>query len=169
MRDRRRKSTPRDGDPAAAAAPKLPDRWSAGRKTELVLRLLRGERCGILRQILPRIARGLPRHPPIRPQVQTRHFQMWALNGHIGVVGVVERRRVALGNRKLPTRLFRGLSDLSRLRVLVALRDGPLGAKYGLVAWERAISGRQARTGPPRGGRGGPGNDRAHRCGGGLG
>src|SRR5262245_13839283 len=30
-------------DPAAAEVPELPERWSAARKTELVLRLLRGE------------------------------------------------------------------------------------------------------------------------------
>ncbi len=42
MRDKRRKSTPPGSEPAAAA-PELPERWSAGRKTDLVLRLLRGE------------------------------------------------------------------------------------------------------------------------------
>jgi transposase len=43
MRDKRRKSTPPGGEPPAVAAAELPERWSAGRKTELVLRLLRGE------------------------------------------------------------------------------------------------------------------------------
>ena len=43
MRDKRRKSTPPGSEPPAVAAAELPERWSAGRKTELVLRLLRGE------------------------------------------------------------------------------------------------------------------------------
>src|SRR6266849_10568547 len=44
MRDKRRKATPPPGSEAAAVElPELPERWSAGRKTDLVLRLLRGE------------------------------------------------------------------------------------------------------------------------------
>ncbi len=43
MRDKRRKSTTPSSEPAATEAPELPERWSASRKTELVLRLLRGE------------------------------------------------------------------------------------------------------------------------------
>src|SRR5712692_11388322 len=44
MRDKRRKSTTPPGSEAAAVElPELPERWSAGRKTDLVLRLLRGE------------------------------------------------------------------------------------------------------------------------------
>src|SRR5262245_50588916 len=42
MRDKRRKSTTPGSEPVADAA-ELPDRWSAQRKTELVLRLLRGD------------------------------------------------------------------------------------------------------------------------------
>ena len=44
MRDKRRKSTtPRGSERPAAESAELPERWSAQRKTELVLRLLRGE------------------------------------------------------------------------------------------------------------------------------
>src|SRR3989442_13295748 len=44
MRDKRRKSTTPPGSEAAAVElPELPERWSAARKTELVLRLMRGE------------------------------------------------------------------------------------------------------------------------------
>src|SRR5712664_2292112 len=44
MRDKRRKATtPPGSDPPAAEQNELPERWSASRKTELVLRLLRGE------------------------------------------------------------------------------------------------------------------------------
>ena len=44
MRDKRRKSTtPPGSEPPAAESAELPERWSAARKTELVLRLLRGE------------------------------------------------------------------------------------------------------------------------------
>jgi len=43
MRDKRRKSTPPGSEPPVAASPELPERWSAARKTELVLHLLRGE------------------------------------------------------------------------------------------------------------------------------
>jgi transposase len=43
MRDKRRKSTTPGSEPAAPEAIELPERWSVQRKTELVLRLLRGE------------------------------------------------------------------------------------------------------------------------------
>jgi hypothetical protein len=43
MRDKRRKATTPAPEPALTEAGELPDRWSAQRKTELVLRLLRGE------------------------------------------------------------------------------------------------------------------------------
>src|SRR5262244_3896271 len=43
MRDKRRKATSPGSDPSAPAPPELPERWSVQRKTELVLRLLRGE------------------------------------------------------------------------------------------------------------------------------
>src|SRR5260370_27975949 len=44
VRDRRRKSPTRVGSEAPTVEfPELPERWSAGRKTDLVLRLLRGE------------------------------------------------------------------------------------------------------------------------------
>jgi transposase len=43
MRDKRRKSTTPGSEPAALEAIELPERWSVQRKTELVLRLLRGE------------------------------------------------------------------------------------------------------------------------------
>ena len=47
MRDKRRKATtPPGSDPPAAEQNELPERWSASRKTELVLRLLRGEAQG---------------------------------------------------------------------------------------------------------------------------
>ena len=39
---KKRKPTP-GSEPPAAELPELPERWSAARKTELVLRLLRGE------------------------------------------------------------------------------------------------------------------------------
>ena len=38
-----RKTTGSGGEPPAAETPELPERWSAQRKTELVVRLLRGE------------------------------------------------------------------------------------------------------------------------------
>lgn len=43
MRDKRRKSTTPGSELPAAEAIELPERWSAARKTELVLRLLRGD------------------------------------------------------------------------------------------------------------------------------
>jgi hypothetical protein len=44
MKDKARKPTTTPGsEPALAAGPDLPERWSVQRKTELVLRLLRGE------------------------------------------------------------------------------------------------------------------------------
>jgi hypothetical protein len=44
MRDKRRKpTTPGSDPPTAPEAPEVPERWSVQRKTELVLRLLRGE------------------------------------------------------------------------------------------------------------------------------
>src|SRR5919197_1702791 len=44
MRDKRRKpTTPGNEPPTAPEASELPERWSVQRKTELVLRLLRGE------------------------------------------------------------------------------------------------------------------------------
>jgi transposase len=43
MRDKRRKSTTPGSEPPAPEAIELPERWSVQRKTELVLRLLRGE------------------------------------------------------------------------------------------------------------------------------
>jgi hypothetical protein len=44
MSDKRRKSTtPGSEPPAAPEVAELPERWSVQRKTELVLRLLRGE------------------------------------------------------------------------------------------------------------------------------
>src|SRR5919106_2562575 len=44
MRDKRRKATPPPGsEPPAPETPELPERWSVQRKTELVLRLMRGE------------------------------------------------------------------------------------------------------------------------------
>jgi hypothetical protein len=43
MRDKRRKATPPGSEPPAAETPELPERWSVQRKTELVLRLMRGE------------------------------------------------------------------------------------------------------------------------------
>ena len=43
MRDKRRKATPPSREPPAPETPELPERWSVQRKTELVLRLLRGE------------------------------------------------------------------------------------------------------------------------------
>jgi hypothetical protein len=43
MRDKRRKSTTPGSEPPAPEAIELPERWSEQRKTELVLRLLRGE------------------------------------------------------------------------------------------------------------------------------
>jgi hypothetical protein len=42
MKASKRKPTP-GSEPAAVEVPELPERWSTGRKTELVLRLLRGE------------------------------------------------------------------------------------------------------------------------------
>src|SRR6266403_3282224 len=42
MGTNKRKPTP-GSEPPTADAPELPERWSAARKTELVLRLLRGE------------------------------------------------------------------------------------------------------------------------------
>ena len=42
MKGPKRKPTP-GSEPPAADVPELPERWSATRKTELVLRLLRGE------------------------------------------------------------------------------------------------------------------------------
>jgi transposase len=43
MRDKRRKSTTPGSEPPAPEAIELPERWSVQRKTELVLRVLRGE------------------------------------------------------------------------------------------------------------------------------
>jgi transposase len=43
MRDKRRKATTPTSEPPAAESTELRERWSAARKTELVLRLLRGE------------------------------------------------------------------------------------------------------------------------------
>jgi hypothetical protein len=43
MREKQRKATTPAPEPGPTEAGKLPDRWSAQRKTELVLRLLRGE------------------------------------------------------------------------------------------------------------------------------
>src|SRR5678816_2205431 len=44
MKDKARKPTTTPGrEPAPTEAVELPERWSAGRKTDLVLRLLRGE------------------------------------------------------------------------------------------------------------------------------
>src|SRR5919106_80254 len=43
MRAKRRKLSTPGSEPPAAEAPELPERWSAARKTELVLRLLRGD------------------------------------------------------------------------------------------------------------------------------
>jgi transposase len=43
MADKRRKSTSPGSEPPAPEAIELPERWSVQRKTELVLRLLRGE------------------------------------------------------------------------------------------------------------------------------
>ena len=43
MADRRRKSTSPGSEPPALEAIELPEHWSVQRKTELVLRLLRGE------------------------------------------------------------------------------------------------------------------------------
>jgi hypothetical protein len=43
MRDKRRKSTTPGSEPPAPEAIELPERWSVQRKSELVLRLLRGE------------------------------------------------------------------------------------------------------------------------------
>ena len=43
MRDKRRKATPPGSEPPAPETPELPERWSVQRKTELVLRLMRGE------------------------------------------------------------------------------------------------------------------------------
>ena len=44
MRDKRRKSTTPSSEPVTALeAAELPERWSVQRKTDLVLRLLRGE------------------------------------------------------------------------------------------------------------------------------
>jgi hypothetical protein len=44
MRDKRRKpTTPGSEPPTALETPELPERWSVQRKTELVLRVLRGE------------------------------------------------------------------------------------------------------------------------------
>src|SRR5499433_47790 len=43
MRNKRQKATTSAPDPAPTETGELPDRWSAQRKTELVLRLLRGE------------------------------------------------------------------------------------------------------------------------------
>src|SRR5919109_1238891 len=43
MADKRRKSTTPGSDPPAPEAIDLPERWSVQRKTELVLRVLRGE------------------------------------------------------------------------------------------------------------------------------
>ena len=42
MGAKKRKPTP-GSEPPAVEVPELPERWSASRKTELVLRLLRGE------------------------------------------------------------------------------------------------------------------------------
>ena len=43
MRDKRRKTTPSGSEPPAPETSEVPERWSVQRKTELVLRLLRGE------------------------------------------------------------------------------------------------------------------------------
>ncbi len=43
MREKRRKAATPASEPAPVEVGELPDRWSAQRKTELVLRLLRGE------------------------------------------------------------------------------------------------------------------------------
>jgi transposase len=43
MADKRRKSTTPGSEPPAPEAIELPERWSVQRKTELVLRVLRGE------------------------------------------------------------------------------------------------------------------------------
>ena len=43
MADKRQKSTSPGSEPPAPGAIELPERWSVQRKTELVLRLLRGE------------------------------------------------------------------------------------------------------------------------------
>jgi len=43
MADKRRKSTSPGSEPPAREAIELPERWSVQRKTELVLRLVRGE------------------------------------------------------------------------------------------------------------------------------
>jgi transposase len=43
MREKRRKATTPGSEPVPTEAGELPERWSAQRKTELVLRLLRGE------------------------------------------------------------------------------------------------------------------------------
>ncbi len=43
MRDKRRKSTTPGSEPPTREASELPQRWSVQRKTELALRLLRGE------------------------------------------------------------------------------------------------------------------------------
>src|SRR5213080_4935234 len=43
MGDKKRKSAAPGSEPAVVDSAELPERWSASRKTELVLRLLRGE------------------------------------------------------------------------------------------------------------------------------
>jgi transposase len=43
MRDKRGKATPPGREPPASETPEVPERWSIQRKTELVLRLMRGE------------------------------------------------------------------------------------------------------------------------------
>jgi transposase len=43
MRDKRQKATTPSSEAPAPEPPELPERWSVQRKTELVLRLLRGE------------------------------------------------------------------------------------------------------------------------------
>src|SRR5262249_47850040 len=47
MRDKQRKSTTPGSEPPAPEAIELPERWSVQRKTELVLRVLRGVARGI--------------------------------------------------------------------------------------------------------------------------
>ena len=53
MRAMRQKPSTPGSEPPAVEMPDLPERWSAARKTELVLRLLRGEEAGTVAVAVP--------------------------------------------------------------------------------------------------------------------
>src|SRR4029453_13980298 len=132
MGTKRRKGSPLSDGTSTPAAPELPERWSLQRKTELVVRLLRGEP-------LDAVARD--------SQVPAHELEEWrrvVLDG--GTQGL--KKRVDPEERELK----RVQAKLGEVMMRLELAEGLIEKKEYGGGWGKPGGGRRPTAPPPGGG-----------------